>query len=92
MRVKRIITAILVIPIALMLIAFIIANREMMNVRLNPFADEGTGWSMNAPAFVFFFAFLGLGVVVGSIATWAGQHKYRKKLRRMESALDEIKP
>jgi len=91
MKIKRIIAAIIVVPIALALIAFIIANREMMTVRLNPFAEEGTGWSMSAPAFIFFFGFLGLGVVVGSVATWVGQHKYRKKLRQMESAFNEIK-
>jgi len=91
MRLKRIITALIVVPIALILVAFIIANREMMRVRFNPFADEGSGWIMQAPAFVFLFAFLGVGVVVGSVVTWAGQHKYRKKARHREPVLDQVK-
>jgi len=90
MKLKRIIAAAIIVPLAVLLVAFIIANREMMSVRLNPFVDDGQGFEARAPAFVFLFVFLGLGVVVGSIATWIGQHKYRKKARRFDEGMDAI--
>jgi len=88
MRLKRIIMMFIMVPIALALIVFIIANREMMSVRFNPFDHEDQSWTIRAPAFIFLFACLGMGVVVGSVATWVGQHHYRRKARRIDEALD----
>jgi len=88
MRLKQMITALIIIPIALVLIIFIIANREMMEVRFNPFDYEDSSWTIRAPAFIFLFACLGIGVVVGSLVTWISQHPYRKKARRIDDALD----
>jgi len=88
MKLRRIITVLIIVPIALILIVFIIANREMMSVSFNPFDRQDEGWTLRAPAFIFLFAFLGLGVVVGSVVTWVSQHPYRKKARRVDEALD----
>jgi len=82
MSFKRLITLIILIPIALLLIAFIIANREMMVLEFSPFAQAGVNWQVRAPVFLFLFIFLGAGVVLGSVTTWIGQHKYRKAARR----------
>jgi len=84
MRLKRIIMSLILVPLALVLVIFIIANREVMRVNFNPFDLEGTSWSIQAPAFVFLFVFLSAGVVVGSLVTWIGQHKYRKKAHHID--------
>jgi len=81
MTLKRLVALIVLIPVALLLIAFIVANREMMVLEFNPFANQSTSWQLRAPAFLFLFAFLGAGVVLGSITTWINQHKYRKMSR-----------
>jgi len=85
MSFKRLAALVVLIPVALLLIAFIIANREMMVLEFNPFAQGASNWQVRAPVFLFLFIFLGLGVVLGSVATWIGQHKYRKAARRQKS-------
>jgi len=84
MKLKRIIMSLVLVPVALILVVFIIANREMMSVNFNPFNLEDVRWRVHAPTFVFLFVFLGGGVVLGSLVTWIGQHKYRKKAKRID--------
>jgi len=86
MGLKRMIAALIIVPVALILIVFIIANREMMSVHFNPFDMEDLTLTLHAPAFVFLFAALAIGVVVGSITTWLSQHAYRKKARLIDEA------
>jgi len=85
MTLKRLVALVVLIPVALLLIAFIIANREMMVLEFNPFAGDTSNWQVRAPVFLFLFIFLGIGVVLGSVATWIGQHKYRKAARRQKN-------
>jgi len=82
MMFKRFLALVVLIPVALLLIAFIVANREVITLEFNPFAGENSNWQVRAPVFLFLFAALGMGVVLGSIATWISQRQYRKTARR----------
>jgi len=87
-KLKRIILSLVLVPLAVILVVFIIANRGMVSIHFNPFDLEDAYWRVRAPLFVFLFVFLSLGVVVGSLVTWIGQHKYRKKLKKIEGMTD----
>ncbi len=79
---RKLINIIILIPIAIVLIVLSVANREAVTLALNPFRPEDTVLSVSAPFFVFLFAALILGMVIGSLATWFTQGKHRKKARR----------
>lgn len=78
---RKLINILVLAPIAIVLIVLSVANRDAVTLALNPFDPSDTLLSLSAPLFVFLFAALMLGMVIGSLATWFRQGKYRKKAR-----------
>lgn len=52
---------------------------------LDPFNSADPAFSVSMPFFVFLFAALLLGMVIGSVATWFKQGKHRKNAREEHS-------
>lgn len=78
---RKLINIVILLPIAIVLIVLSVANRETVTLALNPFDPSDSLLSLSAPFFVFLFAALMLGMIIGSAATWFRQGKYRKKAR-----------
>ena len=79
--IKRIVNVIVLLPIAIVLIVLSVANRQSVTLALNPFRPEDTVLSVTAPFFVYLFLAVIFGLVVGALATWFAQGKYRKRAR-----------
>lgn len=79
---RKLINIIILVPVAIILIVLSVANRKMVTLALNPFDPSDTVLSVSAPFFVFLFVALMIGMVVGSLATWFRQGRYRKKARQ----------
>lgn len=79
--IKRIIALAILVPTAIVLIMLSVANRTAVTLALNPFQPSDQVMSVTAPFFVFLFAALMLGMVLGSLATWFKQGKHRKRAR-----------
>lgn len=78
---KRLTTLLIVLPLAVLLILFGVANRELVQVSLDPVATENPLFALQMPLFVALFAALMLGVVIGGVAVWFTQGAYRKQAR-----------
>ncbi len=78
---KKIVNLVVLVPIGIVLIVLSVANRQPVRMALNPFRPEDTLLSATAPFFVFLFLALILGMILGAVATWVSQHKYRKRAR-----------
>ena len=79
--IKRVVNILVLIPIAIVLIVLSVANRQSVTLALNPFRPEDTVLSVTAPFFVYLFLAVIFGLVVGALATWFAQGKYRKRAR-----------
>ena len=79
--IKRIVNVVILIPVAIVLIVLSVANRQSVTLALNPFRPEDSVLSVTAPFFVYLFLAVIFGLVVGSLATWFTQGKYRKRAR-----------
>lgn len=79
--IKRLIAIVILVPVAIALIMLSVANRESVTLKLNPFRPDDSLLSLEAPFFLFLFAALMAGMVIGSLATWLGQGKYRSRAR-----------
>lgn len=79
--IKRIFSLVVLVPVAIVLIVLSVANRQAVTLALNPFDPADSVLSMTAPFFVFLFLALMVGMIVGSLATWFSQGKYRKRAR-----------
>jgi uncharacterized integral membrane protein len=90
---NRVLTVAVLIPLAVVLVALAVANRAPVAFTLDPFNPGNPGLTVNLPLFIYIFAAMALGLVLGSFATWVRQGYYRKLARRQEADLaDARKP
>ncbi|OJF90521.1 DUF1049 domain-containing protein [Pararhizobium antarcticum] len=78
---KKLLNIVVLIPVGIVLIVLSVANRQTVTLALNPFNPADSVLSVSSPFFIFLFLAVIFGLVVGSLATWFGQGKYRKRAR-----------
>lgn len=78
---KKLINLMILVPLGIVLIVLSVANRQSVTLALNPFLPDDRLLSLTAPFFVFLFAALILGFVIGAVGMWIAQGKYRKRAR-----------
>jgi uncharacterized integral membrane protein len=86
-RFRKIVTALILIPLAIALIAFAVANREIVTVSFDPFDPAQPALSVRMPLFVLIFAFLIGGVLLGGFAAWLRQGRHRRASRALRADL-----
>jgi len=81
--VNKIVGWLVLVPLCALLIAFALANRQLVGVNLNPFIDAApsdlAGYGI--PLFVVLYVVLLVGVLLGGIATWFAQGPHRRRER-----------
>ena len=82
---RKVFTVLVVLPLALILIVFAVANRHFVTVSFDPFNSTDPALAVSLPLFVLIIAVAILGVVAGGLATWFGQHHWRRAARRHEA-------
>lgn len=85
MMMKKLVNIVVLVPIGIVLIVLSVANRQTVTLALNPFNPADSVLSASAPFFVFLFLAVIFGMIVGSLATWFSQGKYRKRARNEAS-------
>ena len=69
----RFFKGLLLLPIAILVVAIAVANREAVRVSFDPFSPEMPVFSLTLPLYAILFACVAIGVVVGGIGAWLGQ-------------------
>ena len=75
---KKIINFLFLVPLTLIVIALAVANRHQVRLVLDPLSPENPLYALEAPFFVFLFAILLFGVLLGGMGMWFGQRKWRR--------------
>lgn len=88
---NRILVIVVVVPIAIILIALAVANRAATSFTLDPFNPGNPGLTITLPLFVLLFAALVLGLLIGGIATWFRQGRYRKLARQRGQEVESLR-
>jgi uncharacterized integral membrane protein len=87
---RKIIAAIILVPLAVIIIAFAVANRQIATVSLDPFSAEHPAASLTLPLFALVIVLLIAGVLIGGIAAWLRQSKWRRTARRLEREIADL--
>ncbi|RXF72698.1 LapA family protein [Hansschlegelia zhihuaiae] len=82
MTFRRFLAGLIGVPLALFIILFAVANRQSVTIGFDPFAPDAPALSVDLPLFAVVLFSLMLGVVVGGVASWARQGKWRKEAKR----------
>lgn len=83
--------AIILVPLAVVIIAFAVANRQNVTVSLDPFNPDVPAASLTKPLFVVILTVLIVGVIIGGIASWLRQSKWRRTARRLEREVANLR-
>ena len=79
---RKFFSALVLIPLAIVFIVFAVANRHAVTVSFDPFNSANPSVGVSMPLFVVIILVAILGVIAGGVATWFGQHHWRRAARQ----------
>ncbi|MCK1476418.1 putative integral membrane protein [Bradyrhizobium sp. LB1.3] len=82
---RKFLTALIVIPLGLILMVFAVANRHFVTVSFDPFVSNDPSFSVTLPLFLLLIVVAALGVFAGGCAVWFGQRRWRRAARRNDA-------
>ena len=68
-------------PLGAILVAIAVSNRHSVQLILDPFRPESPAVSVQLPFYAYLLGALVLGVILGGLATWMGQSRWRSTAR-----------
>jgi uncharacterized integral membrane protein len=89
--IRKILSAIILTPLAILIVLFAVANRESITISFDPFNAAAPAYTMRAPLFTVILLLLIAGVIVGGVAAWLRQSKWRRTARRLESEVRALR-
>ncbi|WP_455480753.1 lipopolysaccharide assembly protein LapA domain-containing protein [Bartonella sp. B12(2025)] len=91
MTIKRVLLAIIWVIPTVFFVAFIVANRQMVTLTLDPFRTNSESFTYQAPFFIWLFVFFGFGILLGGLIYWFSYHKCKKALKKSKAELEKLK-
>ena len=82
---RKFLSALVVIPLGLVLMVFAVANRHFVTVSFDPFVSNDPSFSVTLPLFLLLIVVAALGVLAGGCAVWFGQRHWRRAARRHDA-------
>ena len=72
---------VVLLPLGAIAVALSVANRDPVRISLDPLGSLGPAWSVSPPLYALLFAVLAVGILIGGMAAWLGQSKWRYAAR-----------
>jgi hypothetical protein len=88
---RKLLLAIIVIPAAVLLVAWAVANRQSVTVSFDPFDAANPAYAVSGPFYLVGFAILIAGVVLGGVAAWLEQGKSRRARGRLAAEVASLR-
>src|SRR6516165_4548387 len=88
---RRIVTALILVPLAILLVAFAVANRQSVIISFDPFEPTQPAFAVVLPLFALILLLAIGGVVVGGVAAWLRQGKWRRAARLAQGQARELR-
>lgn len=88
---KRLVTLFIVLPLAVVVLAEALGNRQPVTVYLHPFSGgDIPEMKFDVPLYLVMLVTLMVGVMIGGVATWLEQGKYRVAARRARAEVHRL--
>ena len=88
---RKIVTFVVLVPLAVIIIAFAVANRQVVTVSFDPFSANAPAAAVTLPLFALVILLLIIGVLIGGLAVWLQQGRWRLTARRLERELQRLR-
>jgi len=83
--IRKIVNFAILLPLAVILVIFAVANRHWVTVSFDPFNSINPSLALDLPLFAVILLSIIAGVLAGGIATWLRQGRWRRAARRHEA-------
>ena len=77
--------------LAVAAVSFAVANRHVVRFMLDPLSGPQGSLFVEAPLFFYLFGALILGFIMGALATWASQGRWRRAARLRAEEVSRLK-
>ncbi|MGL4728416.1 MAG: LapA family protein [Bosea sp. (in: a-proteobacteria)] len=88
---RALLKALFIVPLALGIILFAVANRQVVRLSLDPLSRDAPQYTFDAPLFAVIMTALAVGILVGGFATWLAQSKHRKAKRQLAKEAERLR-
>jgi uncharacterized integral membrane protein len=88
---RKFIAIAVLVPPAVVIVMFAVANRAIVTVSFDPFDTARPAFALKLPLFMLIFVLVAVGVVVGGVAAWLRQHRWRMRARRAEAEARDLR-
>jgi hypothetical protein len=78
------------LPVAIIGVAFAVANRQWITVSLDPTSRDNPFISIDMPLWALFFCGTFAGLIAGWIACWLAQAKWRRSAKSARAELAKL--
>jgi uncharacterized integral membrane protein len=85
--IRKIILVLILVPLALAIAVFAVSNRAPILLAFDPFGAQPPMFGYPMPLYLALLGALMLGVIVGGVASWSAQRKWRRRARRAAADL-----
>ena len=89
--IRKIVTALILVPLAIVVIALAVANRQTVVVSFDPFDQAHPAFARPLPLYALMLVLVIGGVVVGGVAAWLRQGKWRRAARLAHGQARELR-
>jgi hypothetical protein len=89
--IRKIVTALVLVPLAMVFVALAVANRQPVLVSFDPFDQLNPAFARALPLYALMLILVIAGVVVGGIAAWVRQAKWRRAARLADAQARELR-
>ncbi len=71
----------LIVVVVIPVVSLSVANRQSVKLIMDPFSRNDPAIFFELPLFIYLFASLFIGIVIGGIGSWIAQGKWRQTAR-----------
>jgi uncharacterized integral membrane protein len=94
----RFLKGLVLLPVAILVVALAVANRDLVRVSFDPFSPDMPVFSATLPLYLLLFIAVAVGVLLGGCGAWLGQSatrrtsaERRREIRRLEGETARLK-
>jgi uncharacterized integral membrane protein len=87
---RKAVTILILFPIAAAIVLLAVANRRIVTVSLDPLSAVPE-FAITGPLFLVLLLTLLVGVVIGGVAAWLRQSRWRRAARRAEAEVRRLR-
>jgi uncharacterized integral membrane protein len=88
--IRKIVSVLVLLPLAVLIVLLSVANRHAVTLSLDPFSTDAPAYARGVPLFIVILVSLIAGALIGGIAAWLRQSRWRRVARRGDAEIRKL--